>query len=72
MEGASVGYDGRAVLQKLNLTISNDDRIGLLGASWIAVPAIVEPARHQLGLIANDADWATNKTGVLCGANKVH
>ena len=31
MEGASTGYDGRAVLTKLNLSIANDDRIGLLG-----------------------------------------
>ncbi len=33
MEGASVGYDGRTILSKLNLTISDDDRIGLLGAN---------------------------------------
>ncbi len=31
MEGASVGYDGRVILSKLSLSISNDDRIGLLG-----------------------------------------
>ncbi len=31
MEGASVGYDDRVILSKLNLSISNDDRIGLLG-----------------------------------------
>ena len=31
MEGVSVGYEDRAVLSRLNLTISNDDRIGLLG-----------------------------------------
>ncbi len=33
MEGVSVGYDGRAVLTKLNLTLADDDRIGLLGAN---------------------------------------
>ena len=33
MEGASVGYDGRTVLSKLSLSISNDDRIGLLGSN---------------------------------------
>ena len=33
MEGASVGYDGRAVLNRLSLSISNDDRIGLLGSN---------------------------------------
>jgi ATP-binding cassette subfamily F protein 3 len=31
MEGASVGYDDRPVLSRLNLSISDDDRIGLLG-----------------------------------------
>ena len=31
MEGISVGYDERVILSKLSLTISNDDRIGLLG-----------------------------------------
>ncbi len=30
---ASVGYDGKAVLKNLNLTIADDDRIGLLGAN---------------------------------------
>ena len=33
MENASAGYDGRAVLSRLSLTISDDDRIGLLGAN---------------------------------------
>jgi len=33
MERASVGYDGRVVLSRLNLSLSNDDRIGLLGAN---------------------------------------
>ncbi len=33
MERASVGYDARAVLSRLNLSLSNDDRIGLLGAN---------------------------------------
>jgi ATP-binding cassette subfamily F protein 3 len=33
MENASAGYDGRPVLSRLNLSISNDDRIGLLGAN---------------------------------------
>ena len=33
MEGVSAGYDGRTVLSRLNLSISNDDRIGLLGAN---------------------------------------
>ena len=31
MESASVGYDGHAVLSKLNLRIDQDDRIALLG-----------------------------------------
>ncbi|RVV98941.1 ABC-F family ATP-binding cassette domain-containing protein [Mesobaculum littorinae] len=31
MEGASVGYDGKAVLSRLDLRIDQDDRIALLG-----------------------------------------
>ncbi|WP_172328671.1 ABC-F family ATP-binding cassette domain-containing protein [Mangrovicoccus sp. HB161399] len=31
IEGGAVGYDGRAVLSKLNLRIDQDDRIALLG-----------------------------------------
>ena len=33
IEGAAAGYDGRAVLDRLNLTILPDDRIALLGAN---------------------------------------
>jgi ATP-binding cassette subfamily F protein 3 len=33
LEGASVGYDGRAVLKNLNLRLDIDDRIGLLGVN---------------------------------------
>jgi ATP-binding cassette subfamily F protein 3 len=33
MENASAGYEGTRVLSGLNLSISNDDRIGLLGAN---------------------------------------
>ena len=33
MEKVSVGYGDRVVLSKLDLTLSNDDRIGLLGAN---------------------------------------
>jgi ATP-binding cassette, subfamily F, member 3 len=33
MERASVGYGDRVVLSKLDLSLSNDDRIGLLGAN---------------------------------------
>ncbi len=33
MEKVSAGYDGRTVLSRLDLTLSNDDRIGLLGAN---------------------------------------
>jgi ATP-binding cassette subfamily F protein 3 len=33
MEKVSVGYDGRAILSRIDLTLSNDDRIGLLGAN---------------------------------------
>ena len=33
LEGVSVGYDGRAVLSRLSLTLQADDRIGLIGAN---------------------------------------
>ena len=33
MEKVSSGYDGRAVLSRIDLTLSNDDRVGLLGAN---------------------------------------
>ena len=33
MEKVSVGYEGRAVLSRIDLILSNDDRIGLLGAN---------------------------------------
>jgi ATP-binding cassette subfamily F protein 3 len=33
LENAKIGYDGTPVLSQLNLSISNDDRIGLLGAN---------------------------------------
>ncbi len=33
MEKVSAGYDGRPVLSRIDLTLSNDDRIGLLGAN---------------------------------------
>ena len=33
MDHASVGYDGKAILKKLNLVIADDDRIGLLGSN---------------------------------------
>ena len=33
LQGVSVGYDGRAVLSRLNLSLQNDDRIGLIGAN---------------------------------------
>ena len=33
MEKVSGGYDGRAVLSRIDLTLSDDDRVGLLGAN---------------------------------------
>jgi ATP-binding cassette subfamily F protein 3 len=33
LEGATVGYDGRAVLSRLSLSLQADDRIGLIGAN---------------------------------------
>jgi ATP-binding cassette subfamily F protein 3 len=33
LEGATVGYDGRAVLSRMSLSLQADDRIGLIGAN---------------------------------------
>jgi ATP-binding cassette subfamily F protein 3 len=33
MDGVSTGYDGRTILSRLSLNVSNDDRIGLLGSN---------------------------------------
>ncbi len=33
LEGASVGYEGRAVLSRISLSLQADDRIGLIGAN---------------------------------------
>jgi ATP-binding cassette subfamily F protein 3 len=33
LEGAAVGYDGRAILSRLSLSLQADDRIGLIGAN---------------------------------------
>ncbi len=33
LEGASVGYDGKAVLTRISLSLQADDRIGLIGAN---------------------------------------
>jgi ATP-binding cassette subfamily F protein 3 len=33
LQGVGVGYDGRAVLSRLSLSLQNDDRIGLIGAN---------------------------------------
>jgi ATP-binding cassette subfamily F protein 3 len=33
MDGVSTGYDGRTILGRLSLNVSNDDRIGLLGSN---------------------------------------
>jgi ATP-binding cassette subfamily F protein 3 len=33
LEGATVGYDGKAVLSRMNLSLQADDRIGLIGAN---------------------------------------
>jgi ATP-binding cassette subfamily F protein 3 len=33
LEGATVGYEGRAVLSRLSLSLQADDRIGLIGAN---------------------------------------
>ena len=54
MESASVGYDGRPVLTKLNLTISNDDRIGLLGANGNGKSTLAKLLSNQLLVMSGE------------------
>jgi ATP-binding cassette subfamily F protein 3 len=48
LEGASVGYDERVVLKRLSLSISDDDRIGLLGANGNGKSTLVKLVSGRL------------------------
>ena len=48
LDNTSVGYDGRAVLKRLSLTIADDDRIGLLGANGNGKSTLVKLVSGRL------------------------
>jgi ATP-binding cassette, subfamily F, member 3 len=52
MDNASVGYDDRAILSRLNLFISNDDRIGLLGANGNGKSTLAKLLAGRLPLLS--------------------
>ena len=50
LEGASVGYEGKAVLRDLNLRLDVDDRIGLLGVNGAGKSTFAKMVAGALGL----------------------
>ncbi len=52
MEGVKVGYDGRAVLSRLNLRIDQDDRIALLGRNGEGKSTLSKLLAERLAPIA--------------------
>ena len=54
LEGASVGYDGPAILSRLNLRMDPDDRIGLLGVNGAGKSTFAKLIAGALGLRAGD------------------
>jgi ATP-binding cassette, subfamily F, member 3 len=55
LEDVAVGYGERKVLRKLSLSISNDDRIGLLGANGNGKSTFVKLLADRLPLMAGKA-----------------
>jgi ATP-binding cassette subfamily F protein 3 len=54
IEGANVGYDGRAVLSGLNLRIDGDDRIALLGANGNGKSTLVKLLAGRLQTMSGE------------------
>ncbi|MFM2042779.1 MAG: hypothetical protein RLY86_1355 [Pseudomonadota bacterium] len=54
LDGVDVGYDGRAVLRKLNLRIDGDDRIALLGANGNGKSTLVKLLAGKLTPLAGE------------------
>lgn len=55
LDGASVGYDGRAVLSKLDLRIDQDDRIALLGRNGEGKSTLSKLIAGKLAAMAGSA-----------------
>ncbi|MBM3608646.1 MAG: ABC-F family ATP-binding cassette domain-containing protein [Alphaproteobacteria bacterium] len=64
MEGVSAGYDGRAILSRLNLSIADDDRIGLLGANGNGKSTF---AKLVAGRLANMSGVVKRSSRLECG-----
>ncbi len=54
ISGGSVGYDGKAVLQKLNLSIVDNDRIALLGANGNGKSTLAKLLSGRLPLLEGE------------------
>ncbi|WP_019644318.1 ABC-F family ATP-binding cassette domain-containing protein [Novispirillum itersonii] len=54
VENGVVGYDGRAVLRKINLRIDQDDRIALLGANGNGKSTLAKLLTGRLALMDGD------------------
>jgi ATP-binding cassette, subfamily F, member 3 len=52
LEGASVGYEGRAVLSRISLSLQADDRIGLIGANGNGKSTFAKLMGGRLELLA--------------------
>jgi ATP-binding cassette subfamily F protein 3 len=59
-EAASVGYDGRAVLSRLNLRIDDDDRIALIGANGNGKSTLVKLIAGRLPAMQGTVTRAAN------------
>ncbi len=61
LDGVSVGYDGRAVLHRLNLRIDQDDRIALLGRNGQGKSTLSKLLAERL----EPMEGRTNRSGKL-------
>jgi len=54
LQDASVGYDGMAVLEGVELTLAPGDRIGLLGANGAGKSTLIKTLAGELPLVAGE------------------
>ncbi|SFR10804.1 ATP-binding cassette, subfamily F, member 3 [Poseidonocella sedimentorum] len=59
IEGGAVGYDGRAVLQRLDLRIDQDDRIALLGKNGQGKSTLAKLLSDRLALMEGQMSRAS-------------